>query len=190
MRSTVSSFPGAKLEKLSCPLQVGAPDPFMYSCNRTWSIGQVGSGQAAGQLHQIRKNLVRLPESGRGAPCGRPSWAIVTSEFRCDCPGASRLNQYPLPTAPEQRKCDKIGPSQKLAQNPATSNFQTRHHMRSPQRPALSIMPVAHRQAKPLSAQDAAPPKLPPQQTVKMGACTVIAARFQPASRRQFTRFR
>ena len=104
---------------------------------------------------------------GRGAPCGRPSWAIVTSEFRCDCPGASRLNQYPLPTAPEQRKCDKIGPSQKLAQNPATSNFQTRHHMRSPQRPALSIMPVAHRQAKPLSAQDAAPPKLPPQQTVK-----------------------
>ena len=28
---------------------------------------------SAGQLHQIRKNLVRLPESGRGAPCGRPS---------------------------------------------------------------------------------------------------------------------
>ena len=23
---------------------------------------------------------------GRGAPCGRPSWAIVASEFRCDCP--------------------------------------------------------------------------------------------------------
>ena len=41
---------------------------------------------SAGQLHQIRKNLVRLPESGRGAPCGRPSWAIVASEFRCDCP--------------------------------------------------------------------------------------------------------
>ena len=24
---------------------------------------------------------------GRGAPCGRPSWAIVASEFRCNCPG-------------------------------------------------------------------------------------------------------
>ena len=49
-----------------------------------------------GQLHQIRKNLVRLPESGRGAPCGRPSWAIVASESRCDCP---ILRAPPRPSA-------------------------------------------------------------------------------------------
>ena len=24
---------------------------------------------------------------GRGAPCGRPSWAVLASGFRCDCPG-------------------------------------------------------------------------------------------------------
>ena len=30
---------------------------------------------------------------GRGAPCGRPSWAIVASEFRCDCP-ETKLRSY------------------------------------------------------------------------------------------------
>ena len=33
------------------------------------------------------KNSPKRLSNGRGAPCGRPSWDILTSGFRCDCPG-------------------------------------------------------------------------------------------------------
>ena len=54
----------------------------------------------AGQLHQIRKNLVRLPESGRGTPCGRPPPSCAPLYHHVGAPlvGALPLVCPPLPS--------------------------------------------------------------------------------------------
>ena len=41
---------------------------------------------------------MRLPESGRGAPCGCPSSAILASELRCVCPAPPAQKTLTMPT--------------------------------------------------------------------------------------------
>ena len=65
------------------------------------------------QWHQIRKNLLRLPESGRGAPCGRPSQGYlgVRIEMRLPC----TRNRIPLDFLVQM--CDNIAPMATQCQN-------------------------------------------------------------------------
>ena len=49
---------------------------------------------------QLRKNRRKRLTHGRGAPCGRPSWVILASGFRCDCPASRPGRLHPIGPRP------------------------------------------------------------------------------------------
>ena len=146
MRSTVGSFPGGGVEKLR-PVRAGAITHFVYTFVTEFDrLVKWKDGQAQGNYIESGQGLVRLPESGRGAPSGRPFQAIPVSEFRWVHPAAKPGKPATPPTAVEQRTCVKIGPCRRRSWSLAISHIQILFHERLLARPTQSAAQLAPEQ--------------------------------------------
>ena len=115
-----------------------------------------GEPPPQGNCIKLGQTHVRLPESGRGAPCGRPSRAIVASELRISTVGLPAVSlENRVRATPTSSATDTGARFNYFAISPycPVRQYSGGHGVRAPPRPFVDKKRFSSRPFAPLRGQ-------------------------------------